>query len=66
MSSLGEDYPKQQARCRELLTQYKAIGSAGAFGHMMIEQVLREADAAAISGDLPAMIRAFEKMRECQ
>lgn len=64
MSSLGEEYPKQQARCRELLEQYTAIGAAGAFGHAMISQTLKEADEAAISGDLVAMIKAFEKMRD--
>ncbi len=66
MSSLGEEYPKEQSRCRELLSVYKEIGPAGAFGHMMISQVLQRADAAVISGDLVAMIRCFEEMKECE
>ena len=66
MSSLGEEYPVQQARCRELLSAYKEIGPSGAFGHIMIEQVLQRADEAAISGDLVAMIQSFEEMKGCK
>ena len=65
MSTLGDDYPRQQERCRELLEQYKEIGPVGMFGHAMISQVLREADQAAISGDLVEMIRCYEKMKGC-
>jgi len=65
VQSLGTEYPKQQERCRELLQAYKEIGPAGAFGHHMISAVLREADEAAVSGDLVRMIRAFERMKEC-
>jgi hypothetical protein len=66
MSSLGEQYPQEQARVRELLGIYKSIGPGGAFGAAGLEAVLREADAAAISGDLVRMIRAFKAMQECR
>lgn len=66
MSSLGEEYPKQQARCRELLKQYQEIGTAGVFGAAMIEGVLREADEAAVQQDLPRMIIMFERMKGCE
>ncbi len=66
MSSLGDEFPKEQARCRELLWQYQEIGPVGMFGHAMISQVLRDADEAAISGDLVAMIRAYKAMKECK
>ena len=65
MSTLGDEYPRQQERCRELLEQYKEIGPVGMFGYAMISQVLREADQAAISGDLVEMIRCYEKMKGC-
>jgi hypothetical protein len=64
MSSVGEEYPKEQARVREILGHYKEIGPAGAFGAAWIEDVLRRADAAAISGDVLAVLRSFEEMRE--
>ena len=63
MTTLGDELPREQARCRELLVAYKEIGSAGAFGAAMIEQSLREADQAAISGDVVAMLRAYEKLK---
>ncbi len=63
MTTLGDELPREQARCRELLVAYKEIGPAGAFGAAMIEQSLREADAATVSGDLVAMLRAYEKLK---
>ena len=63
MSSLGEDYPKQQARVREVLKLYQEIGPSGRFGAMMIERDLKEADEAAMSGDLARMIRAYETLK---
>ncbi|HEY5085881.1 MAG TPA: hypothetical protein VII66_00855 [Gemmatimonadaceae bacterium] len=66
MTTLGEDYPKMQAHVRELLASYREIGPAGAFGAMMIEQVLRHADEAAASGDVAEMIRCYQAMKECE
>ena len=65
MSTLGDEYPIEQARVREVLAMYKEIGPAGTFGAMNIEAVLREADQAALSGDLVRMIAAFQKMKDC-
>lgn len=65
MSSLGEDFPKEQARVRELLEDYKAIGPSGAFGALMIEQVLQRAEKAAISGDVVAILKAYEELKGC-
>ena len=65
MKSLAEQYPKEQARCRELLKAYREIPT-GFIGANLIEIVLQEADQAAISGDLPDMIVAFEKMKDCE
>jgi hypothetical protein len=65
MSSIGEDFPNEQVRVRKLLGQYKEIGPAGAFGAMMIEQVLQRADAAAISGDVIQILRSYEELKGC-
>lgn len=66
MSSLGEEYPGEQARVRELLSTYKDIGPAGQLGHAMIEQVLQRADQAVVEGDVVAMLRSFEEMKGCE
>lgn len=64
MTTLGEEYPVEQERLRNLLQQYIEIGLAGAFGAVMIKQSLHKADEAAVSGDLSLMIRAFADMKE--
>ncbi len=64
--TLGEDYPKEQARVRALLIEYESIGPAGAFGKVILNDILKRADEAAISGDLGAMIRSYQEMKGCQ
>lgn len=66
MSSLAEVFPAEQERVRELLKDYEDIGPSGAFGAAMIRQVLKEADAAAISGDVVRQLRAYEALKGCQ
>ena len=66
MSSLGEEFPIEQARVREVLGIYKEIGPAGAFGAMNIEIALREADQAAVSGDLIRMMMAYEELKSIE
>jgi len=63
MSTLAEQLPKEQARCRTLLAEYRAIGPAGAFGAAMIEHALQRADQAVLGGGVAAMIRAYEELR---
>lgn len=63
METLGDALPKEMARVREVLGHYKEIGPAGAFGAAMIEQDLRAADKAVMSGDLVAMLRAYETLK---
>ena len=63
MSSVGEEFPKEQARVRGLLGLYKAIGTPGIFGASMMEAALKRADQAAISGDPVEILRSFEELR---
>lgn len=66
-TSLADEYPKEQARIRDLIGVYKELpGGVGAFGALMLEDTLRRADEAAISGDVVAMLRSFAEMRECK
>jgi hypothetical protein len=65
MESLGEALPKEQARVRELILQYRdpMLGGAGVFAATMMENSLREADQAVMSGDVVAMLRAYEDLK---
>lgn len=64
--TLADALPREQARVRQVLGYYKEIGPAGMFGAMMIEVALRQADQAAASGDVVAMIRALQELREIE
>jgi hypothetical protein len=66
VSSLAEALPREQARCRELLVEYRRLGPVGAFGAALIEQTLRDADAAVMSGDVIAMIGVYERLKDHQ
>lgn len=61
--SLAEALPLEQARVREVLELFKSIGPAGMFGAAMIETSLRAADKAAASGDVVAMLRAYQDLK---
>ncbi len=66
VTTVGEDFPKQQARVREVLKLYHEIGPAGQFGAIMIENALREADAAQSSGDIIEILRSYEALKEIE
>jgi len=65
--SLAKAYPIEQARLRELIKRYRELpNGVGTFGAIVIEEVLKEADEAVVSQDLPRMIAAFKSMKECE
>ena len=68
--TVGEDFPNQQARCRELLAQYAEIaklpGVNVSFAVASIEAVLARADQAMASGDVVAILKSYEEMRACE
>jgi len=66
LQNLAEALCEELIRVREILTQYKEIGSAGIFGATMIELSLQKADKAIMSGDLVSIIRSYNDLREIQ
>lgn len=62
MSSLGEEFPKQQARLRELLKTYQSLGAVGKFGATVIENCLQRADKAAMEQDIYKMMSIYKEM----
>lgn len=66
MSSVGEEFPKEQARVREVLKLYYDIGPPGMFGAAMIEQTLKEADEAQASGDIVRILQSFEALKQIE
>ena len=64
--SLAQALPEEMARVRVVLGHYKEIGPAGMFGAAFIEQDLREADQAVMSGDIVRIIQSYKKLQEIQ
>lgn len=65
MNNLGEALPKEQARVRELITQYRdpILKGTGELAARMMELSLQEADKAVMSGDVVAMIAAYQDLK---
>ena len=61
--TLGDALPKEMARVRVALGHYKELGQAGAIGAMFIEQDLKAADLAVMSGDVVQMLMAYETLK---
>ncbi len=51
MTTLDEELPRQQARCRKMLEDVLEIGPSGAILAMLLRQSLAKAEKAAAEGD---------------
>jgi len=64
IETLGDALPKVMAHVRDVIVpEYIRIGPAGAFGLAMIRADLDAATRALATGDLPAMIVAYEALK---
>jgi hypothetical protein len=63
--TVGKDFPNEQRRVRELLQVYRSIPE-GTFGAWILEDILRRADEAAISGDPVAILKSYQEMKDCE
>ena len=63
-TSVGEDFPKQQARCRQMLEDAISIGPEGRFLAAMLRNTLARAEHAALSGDVVKILAAYTDMKE--
>ena len=63
--SLGEALPKEMARVRDhVMPAYIEIGPPGAFAMAMMRADLDRAAKAMAEGDLPAMIAAYQALKD--
>lgn len=63
--NLIEGLQEEIKRCRDLLEVYKEIGPAGRFAHVMILNEIEVAEKSIATGDVAAMIRSLEELRQC-
>lgn len=64
MTSVGEEFPLEQARVRECLERGLALGPPAAFYVMVCRQALANAERAAMSGDPVAILAAYKELSE--
>lgn len=63
--TLGDALPREMARIRdEVMPAYVEIGPAGAFALAFMRQDLDRAAKAMAEGDLPAMIAAYQALKD--
>jgi len=65
MANLIEGIQQEQNRVRELLKEYEAIPQ-GAFGAVMLRQVIAKADKAVASGDVIEMLAVLNELKKCE
>jgi len=63
--NLIEGIQQEQKRVRELLTMYEEIPQ-GAFGAIMLKQVIAESEKAIASGDIVLMVQCLAELKECE
>lgn len=66
MTTLGEAFPREQARLRRMKQRAQDCGPGGTFLARLLEDCLRRADRAAVEQDLPAMVAIYKEMRAFQ
>lgn len=62
MTTLAEELPRQQARCRKMLEDVLEIGPSGALLAMFLRQSLAKTEKAAAEGDVVAMLEACKDL----
>lgn len=63
MTTVGDDIQVQIKRNQKLVQQYIAIGPEAKFGVMMIQRDIDAAVKALAEGDIVAILRAYEALR---
>lgn len=64
--TLGDIFPVEVERVRDLVQAYREIGPAGRFALSQIEPLLRKAEQANREQDAVAMIRLLKQLQECE
>lgn len=64
MSSVGEDFPRQEERVRKLWGAYVKMGAKGSAAAGALDEVLCNAARAQSSGDLVQILKAYGELTE--
>ena len=62
-TTVGDDFPVQQARVRAIMQEYRSLpDGAGMLAALLMEQALQRADRAILSGDLVEILRSYNEL----
>ena len=65
IDTLADALPREMARVRDVvMPAYQAIGPAGAFALVLMRRDLDEAARAMAEGDVVAMLRVYQSLKE--
>ena len=62
--TLGDAFPQELDRVREILAEYIHIGASGRFGATWIGELVHEAEDAMRQGDAVEMLRLYAKLQK--
>jgi len=66
-TTVGDDIQVQIKRVRdEVIPIYESIGAPGTFAVAMMKQTLDQATKALAEGDIIAILRVYEELKDCQ
>jgi hypothetical protein len=67
MNTLGDKFPEELDRVRELLGIYESLPmNAGFFGAAILKDLIKRAETAHAENDIVAMVRTYAEMKEAQ
>ncbi len=64
VDTLGDALPREMARVTKLIELYASIGPAGGFAIALMRRDLAAAATALAEGDLVAMIRVYQSLKD--
>lgn len=65
-TTLADGLVEEMSRCRELVSQYKALGPVGAFGACLIADAMDRTSRAMLEGDTAQMVRCYQLLKGLQ
>lgn len=67
MTTVGDDFPIELERVRELLGIYESLPlQSGFFGVAVLKDLIKRAEKAQAENDVVAMVRTYAEMKEAQ
>lgn len=64
VTTVGDDFPRQQERVRQCLQNGLEIGPVGVFYVAVCKEALKQAELAMASGDITRILAAYQELKD--